>query len=745
MGLVAWVADAAISWHFFPGKSFLEMLIENDPERTLYVRSTVVLLFFLFGYAAGHLVDRLESQQASLRASNKMLAGIRALHQFFVKTHDANALAEGSIPLLVSGFELKTALLCKLDPDTLESTGCVSNLSPDAEKELYLQLRENNSGALAAESIQVLEQRRIPDGMLQCMICPVRLDRKLFAMFYSEKVVSSNQEENENFLIHLESICTDLGFTFSHLSDESALAHNAEKLEQLTSTLPAGIFTSTESGKLLYLNPAMAKLLGRDSAEDVLNQKILVDDFYVDPERRESFLKQLRERGEVMDFVSDIKGLDGKVRTVVFAARFVPTQKGGDALIEGFALDITERTVAEKKNRVLEQEINQSRYFKSITVLAGGIAHEFNNILQAIMGSAYLAQLRVGDPKDETWGHLQDIQASGKRAAKLCDQMLSYAGKKAMMLKFASPDEQLGMILPLLRNNLHKRVSIEEKLNAPEASVRLDPPSFSEIVNQLISNAVESFPEEDSAHVWVETGICQPDEPWIERYSLLSRKLSSDRYWFMKVTDKGCGISPENIQHVLEPFFTTKFQGRGLGLSAVSGIVQKLDGSIALDSEPGVGTNVVLFLPMEESVVVEEDVQRKDPVDASALRKKSDASSPLILVVDDEPLICLTVERLLNRLKMKVETVGDGVEALEKLEDTEKNYSCMLLDVTMPRKGGYDTLVEARKLLPDLPVIIMSGFDESDSLDLFKGLNVAGFIHKPFRIEQLEEKLNQII
>ncbi|MEX2607098.1 MAG: response regulator [Kiritimatiellia bacterium] len=738
MGLVAWVADAVISWHFFPGRTFQEMLFENDPSRTLYVRSTVVMLFFLFGFLAGDLLRRQEHIEFRLSANLRLLSGIRKIHELIVKTREPDELVLESVPLVKETFLLEDVLICQLDPDRHESFNCHSTLGPEQQQTLCARLiKEFPDASRTEELIRIPAQNAEESGA--GFLVPIRLDTRVYGFLYGS-IVSKPESFDDN-VHHLQAICNDIAFAFSHMEDQSNLAENARKLENLYQTAPIGIFTSTVGGKLLFLNQAMAHVLGADTPKDVVKADMPVSRFYLDPHRREVLLHSLYEKQAVVDFEADFKGLDGKIRTLILAVRLVPSVDENESRLEGFAMDMTVSRSAERENRILQQELNKSRYYKSITVLAGGIAHEFNNILQAMMGSAYLAQMKIHDRDHDIWGYMQDIQNSGKRAARLCDQMLSYAGKKAMMLKVESPDEALRNVLKIVRGDLEEKVHLEEHLDAPYAQARMDIPSFSEIVNQLISNAVESF-ETGKGEIRITTGIRSCEDDFLPGYEM-TRKLNIDDYWYVRISDNGSGISPKDLPHIFEPFFTTKFQGRGLGLPAVVGTVQKFDGSLGVKALPEGGTEFILLLPLANSVLV--DSVEEAPTSTEP-KKELQQREGKIWVVDDEPLICMTIERLLSRYGFEVMTAGDGVEALEQLRGVHMDeVACLLLDVTMPKMGGFETLTQIRTFAPDVPVLIMSGFDESDSLGKLKELNVAGFIHKPFRMEQLEAKLGKIL
>jgi CheY-like chemotaxis protein len=214
----------------------------------------------------------------------------------------------------------------------------------------------------------------------------------------------------------------------------------------------------------------------------------------------------------------------------------------------------------------------------------------------------------------------------------------------------------------------------------------------------------------------------------------------------LSVQDNGCGIPREEWPRIFEPFFTTKFQGRGLGLSVVSGIIEKFDGSIGVRSKVNVGTEMLLCLPVAEAAVLVEDAPEpvaestaKDPEGFALSERKK------IWVVDDEPLICETVMRILTQNGYDVSTEQNSKAFLENFSEEEAEQTdCLLLDLTMPEVSGLDILKSVRVRHPDLPVMIMSGYDEQDQKDELEKHRISGFVHKPFQMRDLLEAIDKV-
>ncbi len=733
MGLATWVLDALISWHFFPGKSFIDMLYAYDPQRTLYVRSTVVMLFFIFGLLAGRLISLSERNQKKLRENLNLLNGMQKFHAEIVKIDNSGTLIKKVLPILENAFALESIGFYQLTGAPLvvtEEFGGAEIQEEAVRAQLISQLPEFSKG----RGIHSLGSNAGGEKLL----APVRMGERLFGVLYARNADAAKFKQTGMY-DHLQVVCNDLGHALAGLQDLQNLNESAEKLSSLYSNAPVGIFTTTVEGKMLFANPTMANFLGAKAPQELLSENVSVKEFYEKNSRREDFICQLTEKGYVVDFEADVVGLKGEKRTLLLAARLLGSVEEGDLRIEGFAMDISKSKSAEKENLILQQQLTESQHFKSITVLAGGVAHEFNNILQAMMGSAYLAQMKYPHGRDEVWRYLHDIQESGKRAAKLCDQMLSYAGKKAMLLKLEKADECLDDVLRILIMNAEANVNIEKNLSAPNAQVRLDLPSFSEIINQLVSNAEEALSKESGGTITLSTEVRTFTNADFAPYKMF-RRIDADDYWVLKITDNGSGISPEDLPHIFEPFYTTKFQGRGLGLPSVAGLVEKFDGALGVRTDSEQGSEFILWIPVAEAVMIEEPEESEPEVEEDLV------GSGKIWVVDDEPLICMTIQRLLSPLGFDVQTANDGEDAVEKLAAVDPDeIRCLILDITMPRMGGLEALKKIREFMPDLKVLIMSGYDESDSLESFKDLKVDGFIHKPFRMEALQTRLKEIL
>ncbi len=746
MGILAWVVDAWVSWQFFPGSRFYDLLMEHDPGRTLYVRSIVTGLFFIFGLVAGRLVARTEQSEARERAHVVLLNAVRHVHRILVEETEPQTLIQRVCEVMSSHLSNQGSTIILLDPEThhithVATSGAQGPLIPVAvgckRDQLPVALLQtlDHKGALSPDraATSALLPGENPHPLFLC--CRLSFRDRVFGALCLPAPIPVIQ--GPAGLLFFQEMCDDLGHALARLADAAALRDHQEKLQSLYEHAPVGIFVSTFSGRYIFCNPQMAESFGYPPDVDI--ETLSVGDLYEDPARRADLLRELREKGEVAHFEARFKRRDGEVFWLRLAARRTGRHQDGDEIIEGFAMDISNAKTAEAERSALQNRLHQSQKFESIASLAGGIAHEFNNILQAMMGSAYLAQLQApeGSP---AWQYLRDIQQSGSRAAQLCDQMLTYAGKKALRLRRLAADELVKTLMPVCENQLPDTTQVVWNLSYPEAMIRAEATSLKQMIIQLILNASESLAE-GRGEVRISTRAAQLYSPELQ-HLLPPAKRESGLYWILEVADNGSGIAEESIHRIFDPFFSTKFPGRGLGLSAVQGIVQSFGGGISVQSRVGVGSTFRVVIPLSP-----------EPAPNSATPGESPAKSKTAIfrgqgrlwIVDDEPLICQTTARVLTAWGFDVRTFTDGSEAVEALRASSEPPQLLLLDVTMPRLSGPETLRRMRDISPELRTVVMSGFDEEESLRHFEGLETDHFIHKPFQVEQLQDLLSRIL
>jgi nitrogen-specific signal transduction histidine kinase/CheY-like chemotaxis protein len=387
----------------------------------------------------------------------------------------------------------------------------------------------------------------------------------------------------------------------------------------------------------------------------------------------------------------------------------------------------------------LERNLLETQKLESLGVLAGGIAHDFNNLLTGVLGNAGLARLACPTNSPIRY-HLDQIETTALRAAELCKQMLAYAGKGRFVVRQVDLNEVVRENAELLRTSVSRKAQLTFDLAPELPAVLADTAQMRQVVLNLVTNASEALGEQ-GGQVRVATGTAR-----LVRDTLRTEKLAADlpegEYTTLEVSDNGPGMPPEVRARVFEPFFTTKFAGRGLGLAAVLGIVRGHRGAIRVESEPGLGSTFRIFLPRSPAPAAGPAAGTEAPPAASRPAWRGEGT---VLLVDDEEAPRSAAAWMLKSFGFQVVQACDGLEALEQFHRRAEAFRLVLLDVTMPRLGGQETLRELRRLRPDLPVVLMSGYSEADVREHFAGERPAGFLPKPFRMDDLMDLLRRVL
>ncbi|MFW5870674.1 MAG: hybrid sensor histidine kinase/response regulator [Candidatus Sumerlaeota bacterium] len=399
--------------------------------------------------------------------------------------------------------------------------------------------------------------------------------------------------------------------------------------------------------------------------------------------------------------------------------------------------DITDRKRAEEEQRQLENQMQNAQKLESLGILAGGIAHDFNNLLMAIMGNADLIAEDLPQNSPMRYNVLE-IETASKRASELCNQMLAYSGKGCFVIEFVDINQLIQGIAGIIGVTISKKVSLLLKLEPHISPVRADAGQMRQVVMNLVTNASEAIDDEDGAIV-ITSGerffqVGALENPYSQEL------LPAGDYVFFRVQDDGPGMSPDTLEKVYDPFFTTKFTGRGLGLAAVLGIIQGHKGAIHIHSQLGEGTTFTVYFPAcKDEKQIEE---AGPPAAAEPPEIKSNGQGP-VLLVDDERGVREIGERLLKRLGFLCQTATNGREAVEMVQRNPDDYACVILDLMMPEMDGEEAFREIHRIRPDLPVIISSGYSQQEFDKRFWLVQPSAFLQKPYRRDTLELELRR--
>ncbi|MFN7998651.1 MAG: response regulator [Bryobacteraceae bacterium] len=372
--------------------------------------------------------------------------------------------------------------------------------------------------------------------------------------------------------------------------------------------------------------------------------------------------------------------------------------------------DITDR-------RRLEEKIRQAQKSESIGQLAGGVAHDFNNLLTAILGNTSLAlsSLSTDNPVRDL---LLDVESASRRAADLTQQLLAYSGKGRFVPRSLDLSGLVNGMQDLIEAAIPRKLELLMHLDANLPRVYADPSQMQQLVMNLAMNAAEAMGKK-RGRIRISTGLERVE-------SKEGSELQPGSYVFLEIQDTGCGMDEQVQAKMFDPFFSTKFVGRGLGLSAAAGIVRSHSGAIRAHSEPDKGTIFRVLLP-----VMEPEAEAAAPLSLRGTGK--------ILVVDDQEFVRRFASHTLKAYGYDVVMAANGKEAIQVIRDSGDSIAAAILDMTMPVMTGDEALQEMAALNPRLRVIVSTGYDSNEAKERFAKYPVYGFLFKPYSARQLAE------
>ncbi|MFT3867114.1 MAG: CHASE domain-containing protein [Nibricoccus sp.] len=391
--------------------------------------------------------------------------------------------------------------------------------------------------------------------------------------------------------------------------------------------------------------------------------------------------------------------------------------------------ELTQQRQIERERQALDRQLSETQRLESLGVLAGGIAHDFNNLLTSILGHASLgrAEIPSDSPLDE---HFVEIETASRSAANLCQQMLAYAGKGRFVVKLQDLSQLIAQSAHLIQTSISHHCSVNFQLAENLPPVMADALQIQQIVMNLVLNASEAIGAR-GGQITLFTELVHPDSTTFNGCPCVPSPIA-DEYVSLTVQDSGAGMDATTLSRIFEPFFTTKFTGRGLGLPATLGIVRSHQGALRVDSHPGVGTSITLFLPTATPQVDE--------------ARKADTKTPwepegTLLFIDDEASVRGVGERMARALGFSALSAADGTQGIELFRHYQPSITAVLVDLSMPVLTGEETMQRLRAISPALPLICMSGYNQPNTLSVH-GL-APFFLSKPFNITQFQSVVRQ--
>lgn len=393
------------------------------------------------------------------------------------------------------------------------------------------------------------------------------------------------------------------------------------------------------------------------------------------------------------------------------------------------AEDITMLKEAERKRERLQLRLWQASKAESLARMAGAIAHHFNNQLAVVIGRLELALLHGLPPGARAREDILEAMKAAKRSAEISGFMLTYLGQTEGKQELINLSEACGNSLALLQDTIPRRIIIDTDFMAFGTIVCASTAQMQQVMTHLITNAVEAIGEDDG-QVKVGTGIIP--SAYVSKSHLVPHgwRPTGDSLAFIEVTDSGCGIAKEDVDRIFDPFFTTKFTGRGLGLAVVLGIVKAWKGAVCVEDREGCGSCFRIYLPSSDDAL---SCNERKPTVALPM-----ASGGMVLLVEDQDMVRCMAQTMLDSLGFSVLTAASGAEAIELFRHHQHEIRCVITDLTMPGMDGWETIAALRRIQPGVPIVLSSGYDESQIMADGHSERPHVFLQKPYTAATLK-------
>jgi two-component system cell cycle sensor histidine kinase/response regulator CckA len=491
------------------------------------------------------------------------------------------------------------------------------------------------------------------------------------------------------------------------------------------------ILVTDPEGTIQYVNPAFEAVTGYTRREAIGQTPRLLKSGKQD----EAFYRDLWETiagGRIWQGRMVNQRKDGGLYTE--ETTISPVKDGSGRIINFVAVkrDITEHLRNSQAQARLQEQLQQAQKMESIGRLAGGVAHDFNNMLSIIIGYGDLVyqKLHPGDPLREK---VEEILKAGRRSADLTRQLLAFSRKQSLQPKVLDLNEVIRNIEKMLRRLIGEDLGLETVLSGDLPRVKVDPGQIEQVIMNLAVNARDAMPR--GGKLLIETNEVELDDAYAQNHP----SVAPGKYVMLALSDTGCGMEKEVLAHIFDPFFTTKEKGKGtgLGLATVYGIVKQSGGNIWAYSEPGQGSTFKIYLPVTGD--------QAEALAGEAAQKEPAVGGEHILVVEDEAALRGLFEAILSRLGYKVTLAANGGEALLLVEEKGLKPDLVITDVVMPGMSGSVLSGRLRRKQPDLKVLFMSGY--TDNAIVHHGVLDPGtpFIQKPFTPRNLAEKVRAVL
>lgn len=551
-----------------------------------------------------------------------------------------------------------------------------------------------------------------------------------------EVALASLREGAQDYLSKSEMDPASLGravrYALERWRSQRALKASEEKFSKVFQHSPVWVVISDlEKGTYLEVNDAFLDAVGY-TRQEVVGRSSVELGIWSSAADRQRVVALIKQKGSVSNLEVIRRTKDGRAIPTLYSGELLEIE--GRQCLVSVSQDISALKQAEAERLKIEQQLLQVQKLESLGVLAGGIAHDFNNMLMGILGNAELARMDLS-PDSPVSVYFEHIETAARRLADLTNQLLAYSGRGRFVVKAINLSSLVTELRSLLNTVISKQAQVRLDLKEELPSVQVDVTQMRQVIMNLITNASDALDNRNGA-ITICTGVTQVDREYLAS-THMDEDLPSGAYVHLEVSDTGVGMDQATQKRIFDPFYTTKFTGRGLGLAAVLGIIRGHHGAIKVYSEPGKGTAIKVLLPASQKPAQSEN---------EALPQGGQLANPLcVLLVDDDEMVRGVTRLALEKMGCRVLTAKDGVDGLDQFRQHLEEVDLVVLDMTMPRMSGEETFHQMRRLKPAVKVLLSSGYNEQEATNRFTGKGLAGFIQKPFAPSLLRQKIRTIL
>ena len=622
-------------------------------------------------------------------------------------------------------FEHAAIALFNQDTDSPEMIFYREDIfSPDipiSEQSLHLEVFETKSPMTSAiDGLFDFAPEQSVTVKDAYIIYPLIHQTKCFGTLGVERNGSEPYNHDEIQIIQV--VCNQIGAALaSHILDaENVSAHR--RYMQFFNRTNIPLFVCDAQGDINTMNTSFRELIGLDEEKNEL-QLNFFDCLAITAARRETFKKLFGKCGFFQNLETQFRRVDNQILTVLFT--ITPVRDCDDKIsgYEGMIQDITEK-------RELEDQLIQAQKIGVLGSLAGGIAHDFNNLIGGIMGCASLVKSNM-EQSNPHYDDIQTILSASKKAAALTQQLLTFSRKEKNNVKSLDVNDLIAEILNLLSRTIPKSIRIFSNLHRNLPFIQADATRIQQALMNICINARDAMPEGGTLSISTDQVILK---------SMLRTKpsIKPGHYVVIHIQDTGAGMDEKTLQHIFEPYFTTKqAQHGGLGMAIVFDVLGSHGGGVAVESQLGVGTIFKIYFPVSNDQAMKPSIH------------ESLAGFPhgqeTLLIVDDEELIRNMGKRMLEKFGYRVFIAASGREAINILKEQSDQIDLMILDMIMPDMDGRETFKHLKEINPNIKVLVTTGYhgDNQDGQSSMEEFN--GYLEKPFMTGQLLKTVRMIL